>query len=147
MQRPGGQPIPFWLAVKTTSMPHASNWISSEPTLQTPSITTRVSGLTWWTISETFLISLSTPVEVSTCVMVISLYFLSFNAFSISGSWGLSPMGAFSCVALTPYVSKQSVNESAKYPVCRTKTSSPRSARLAATISQPRVPLPEMTKG
>ena len=56
-------------------------------------------------------------------------------------------MGAFNCVAFTPYVSKQSAKESAKYPVWRTKTSSPGSARLAATKSQPRVPEPEITKG
>lgn len=82
--RPGGQPIAFWLAVTTTSMPQASNWISSQPTLQTPSTTTRVSGLTRLTSSEMALMSLRTPVEVSTWVTVRILYRFSLRAFSTS---------------------------------------------------------------
>ena len=114
IERPGGQPMAFWLAVNTASSFHSSKQISSHPTLQTPSTTMRVSGLTRCTNSERDLISLRTPVEVSTCVTVINLYFFSFSAFSISGNCGRSPIGAFNCVAFTPYVSKQSANESAK---------------------------------
>jgi hypothetical protein len=147
MLRPAGQPMPFCEAVSTASSFHSSKRISSEPTLQTPSTTTKVSGLTLCTSSLNAWISLSTPVDVSTCVTVIILYSFSFNAFSTSSSCGRSPMGAFSCVALTPYVSKQSANESAKYPVWRTSTSSPGSTRFAATWSQPSVPEPEMTMG
>ena len=112
--RPAGQPIPFCEAVRTTSSFQSSNLISSDPTLQTPSTMTNVSGLTLCTSSLNALISLSTPVEVSTCVTVMSLYFFSLSAFSISGSCGRSPIGALSCVAFAPYVCKQSANESAK---------------------------------
>lgn len=114
MLRPAGHPIAFWLAVMTTSKPQSSKRISSQPTLHTPSTTTNVSGLTLWTSSDSALSSLSTPVDVSTCVTVMSLYCFSFSALSTSSSCGRSPMGAFSCVALAPYVSKQSANESAK---------------------------------
>jgi hypothetical protein len=147
MLRPAGHPSAFCDAVSTTSRPQSSNRISSQPTLHTPSTTNNVSGLTRWTSSERALSSLNTPVEVSTCVTVKILYLRSFNAFSTSSSCGRSPISAFSWVTLTPYVSKQSANESAKYPVWRTRASSPGSARFAATWSHPRVPEPEMTMG
>lgn len=147
MLRPAGHPSAFCDAVSTTSRFQSSKRISSEPTLHTPSTTNSVSGLTRWTSSDKALSSLNTPVEVSTCVTVRILYLRSFNAFSTSSSWGRSPMTALSCVALTPYVSKQSANESAKYPVCRTRASSPGSAKFAATWSHPRVPEPESTIG
>ena len=114
MLSPAGQPIPFCDAVRTTSSFQSSKRISSDPTLHTPSTTTSVSGLTLCTSSLSSLISLSTPVLVSTCVTVTSLYFFSFNAASTSSSCGRSPMGALSCVAFTPYVSRQSAKESAK---------------------------------
>lgn len=44
MERPGGTPRPFWEPVITTSNFHSSKRISSEPTEQTPSTTTMVSG-------------------------------------------------------------------------------------------------------
>lgn len=137
----------FCDAVRTTSSFQSSNRISSDPTLQTPSTTSNVSGLTFSMSSLNALSSLSTPVDVSTCVTVRILYFFSLRAFSISSSCGRSPIGALSCVTFAPYVSKQSANESAKYPVWRTRTSSPGSARLAATWSHPSVPEPEITKG
>lgn len=147
MLRPAGQPIAFCDAVSTTSSFQSSNRISSPPTLHTPSTTTSVPGLTLCTSSLSALISLSTPVLVSTWVTVRILYCFSVSAFSTSSSCGRSPISALSWVALTPYVSKQSANESAKYPVCKTSASSPGSTRFAATWSQPSVPEPEMTKG
>ena len=112
--RPAGHPMAFWEAVITQSMPQSSKRISSQPTLHTPSTIINVSGLTLWTIFDNASISLNTPVDVSTCVTVMSLYFFSFNAFSISGSCGRPPISALSCVTFAPYVSKHSAKESAK---------------------------------
>jgi hypothetical protein len=81
--RPGGTPRAFWEAVKTTSIPQFEKSISSQPTEQTPSTMMRVSGETRLTSSATLLISDRTPVEVSTCVIVMTLYSFSLRASSI----------------------------------------------------------------
>src|SRR5690349_12418000 len=88
MLRPAGHPTAFCDAVSTTSSFQSSKQISSQPTLHTPSTTTNVSGLTLCASSLSALMSLSTPVLVSTCVMVRILYGFSFNAFSTSSSGG-----------------------------------------------------------
>lgn len=73
MVRPGGHPSPFCDAVSTTSRPQSSNRISSLPAEQTASTTTKVSGDTSCTISAIEPTLDSTPVDVSTCVIVTSL--------------------------------------------------------------------------
>jgi len=92
----------FCEAVRTTSIPQSSKRISSQPTEHTPSTTTNVSGDKRWVSSDTVLMSESTPVEVSTWVTVIALYFFSFNAASICSKDGREPIGAFSCVGTAP---------------------------------------------
>ena len=93
----------FWLAVTTASTSHASKAISSQATLHTPSTTRRVSGETFLINWERLGISLKTPVDVSTWVTVMTLYFLLFRAASISGSWGRPPTsGALSMSTFAP---------------------------------------------
>lgn len=48
---------------------------------------------------------------------------------------------------MSDYIGNTHAKESPKYPVCSTSTSSPGSARLAATRSHPRVPDPDITNG
>lgn len=102
MLKPGGVPRPFWLAVRTTSTPHSSILISSLATEHTPSSTTSVSGLTRLARAAYDLMSESTPVEVSTCVMVRTLYCFDLSADSTADSSATPPSGAVSLSTLAP---------------------------------------------
>lgn len=67
---------------------------------------TRVSGETARTVSATAFTSDRTPVEVSTCVTVTSLYDFAFSAFSTSITFTAAPTSAVSWSTLAPKVER-----------------------------------------
>ncbi len=69
--RPGGTPIAFCDAVRATSTPQSVICSASPATEQTPSTT--VSTPADWAGLASPATSVNTPVDVSTCVIVITL--------------------------------------------------------------------------